>query len=80
MFSRKPDCFTLNHHLVAGHQYLLPIRCLSILEHGGTLLASTRVRHGNSLQALNAFGSWGCQLDCTISSYSNWDHQTGECG
>lgn len=25
---------------------------------------------------MDAFGSWGRQLDCTISSYSNWDHQT----
>lgn len=67
---------TLYNNLVAGHQYLLSVRCLGILKNGGALLGSTRVGHGDGLQTLDAFGPWGCQLDRTIRGYSNWKNDT----
>lgn len=68
---------TLYNNLVARHQYLLSVRCLGILKNSGALLGSTRVGHGDSLQTLDAFGPWGCQLDRTIRGYSNWKSDTG---
>lgn len=63
-----PSRLTLYNDLIAGNKDLLTIGCLCILEDGGALLGSTS---GDCLQTLEAFRSWGCQLDCAISGDSN---------
>lgn len=62
-----PSRLTLYNDLIAGNKDLLTIGCLCILEDGGALLGSS----GDCLQTLEAFRSWGCQLDCAISGDSN---------
>lgn len=45
---------TLYNHLVTGHEDLLPIAGLCVLQYGGTWLGATGVRHGQRLQAICA--------------------------
>lgn len=54
---------TLHHHLVTGHQYLLSVAGLRILQDGGAGLGGRRVGHGERLQALNAVSAVVGQLD-----------------
>lgn len=55
---------TLDHHLVAGNQYLLAITGLCVLEDGGSRLGSCCcIGHGQRLKALDPI--------CTIISQLN---------
>lgn len=54
---------TLDHHLVTGHQYLLAVAGLCVLEDGGSRLGCCSVGHGQSLQALDSI--------CTVVSQLN---------
>lgn len=54
---------TLHHHLITGHQNLLPIARLGILQDSGARLCCRCVRHGQSLQTLHAVCAVIGQLD-----------------
>lgn len=54
---------TLYNHLVAGHQDLLPVAGLSVLQDGGTRLGRSSVGHGQRLQALYSICAVVGQLD-----------------
>lgn len=54
---------TLYNHLVAGHQDLLPVAGLSILQDRGTRLGRSGVGHGQRLQALYSICAVIGQLD-----------------
>ena len=54
---------TLYNHLVAGHEDLLPVAGLSVLQDGGAGLGSSSVGHGECLQALHAVCAVIGQLD-----------------
>lgn len=67
---------TLDHHLVAGDQYLLSVAGLCVLQDGGSRLGSSccSVGHGQSLEALDSIcavisqlnGPALCDRNCTI--------------
>lgn len=70
-----PKTLTLDHHLVTGYQYLLPVAGLCILQDSGARLGgSCRVGHGQRLKALHAIctvvgqlnGATLCDCDCVI--------------
>lgn len=54
---------TLYNHLVAGHEDLLPVAGLGILQDSGTRLGCSSVGHGQCLQALNSICAVIGQLD-----------------
>lgn len=54
---------TLYNHLVAGHEDLLPVAGLSVLQDGGAGLGSGSVGHSERLQALHAVCAVIGQLD-----------------
>lgn len=53
---------TLYNHLVAGHEDLLPVAGLGVLQDGGTRLGCS-VGHGQRLQALHSICAVVGQLD-----------------
>lgn len=57
------EVLTLHYHLVAGHQDLLSIGGLGILQDGGALLGARRVGHGQGLHPLHAICTVIGQLD-----------------
>lgn len=68
--SPKP---TLHHHLVAGHEDLLPVAGLRVLQDGGAGLRRRRVGHGESLQALHAICAVIGQLDGAALGDGDWE-------
>lgn len=66
---------TLHHHLVTGHQDLLAVAGLRILQDGGARLCCRRIGHGESLQALHAVGAVVGQLDSAALRDGNWERK-----
>lgn len=64
---------TLYDHLVAGHEDLLPVAGLGVLQDGGTRLGCGSVGHGQRLQALHSICAVIGQLDGAALS-------DGDCG
>lgn len=58
-------------HLVAGHEDLLPVAGLSVLQDGGTRLGCGSIGHGQRLQALHAICAVIGQLDGATLSDGN---------
>lgn len=63
---------TLYNYLVAGHQDLLAITCLGILQNGGAWLGASRIGHRQCLEALNPICSIIGQLDGPTLCDGNW--------
>lgn len=66
---------TLHHHLVTGHQDLLAVAGLRVLQDGGARLRSCRVGHGESLKALHAVGAVIGQLDGAALCDGDWERK-----
>lgn len=66
---------TLHYHLVAGHQDLLAVRGLSVLQDGGALLGGRSVGHSQGLQSLDPVCSVIGQLDCTALGDGDWERR-----
>lgn len=69
---------TLHYHLVAGHQDLLAVRGLSVLQDGGALLGGRSVGHSQGLQSLDPVCSVIGQLDCTALGDGDWERRGKE--
>lgn len=72
----NPSLLTLYDHLIAGHEDLLPVAGLRVLQDGRARLTCSRAGHGQSLQALHPVCAVIGQLDGPSLSDGDWTKET----